>query len=95
MRALLRLFTEGVSRLCDWQLYDGGRERVTFAPLRLPGGEKVSVTRRGAMEVLELLLSQDREDDIFVRWMTWGTAILLLVIWCIQKFDVTGIAHAM
>lgn len=94
MRALLRLCTEGVRRSCDWLLFDERCVRVTFSPLPLPAGEKVSVTRRGAMEVLDLLLSHDFEDDIFVRWMTWGTVILLLVIWCLQRFDATELAYA-
>lgn len=91
---LLRLFTEGVSWSCDWLLLEDSRARVMFMPLRLSGEEKASLRIQGAKEVLELLLSHVGEDNVFVRWMTWGTVMLLLVLWCVQRFDAIGAAMA-
>lgn len=83
-----RLFIEGMSWVCDLLLADESRGQLNFMPLAMPGIEKVDSTKEGAREVLELFLSQDREDDdIFVRMMSWGTLILMFVLWCIKWFD--------
>lgn len=92
--SLLRLFTERLSRVSDTLLFDDRRRRVVFAAFTVPDDERDDVTRRGAKVVLELLLNQDGEDDIFVKLMTWGAVVLILMIWCIKRFDVTGIADA-
>lgn len=83
-----RLFIEGVTWICDLLLGDEGRELMMFMPLRSTGKERVDAGRQGAKEVLDLLLSDDVEDDIFVRMMAWGTLILMLVIWSVKRFDV-------
>lgn len=84
-----RLFIEGVIWVYDLLLADAqSRGQLNSMPLAMPGIEKVDVTKEGAREVLELFLSQDREDDdIFVRMMSWGVLILMFVLWCIKWFD--------
>lgn len=83
-----RLFIEGVTWVCELLLADERQGRLNFMPLATAGIGKVDVQKEGTREVLELFLSQDREDDdIFVRMMSWGTMILMCVLWCIKWFD--------
>lgn len=95
MLFLPRLLTEYLDQLGDWLVSDNHDRQVLFMPERLADADaKADTTRRGAEEVLGLFLSQETEDDIFVRWMTWGVVMLILAIWCITKLDVTVMVHA-
>lgn len=83
-----RLFIEGVSWVCELLLIDERRGQLKFMPLAETGIEKANMRTEGAKEVLDLFLSQDREDDdIFVRMMSWGTLMLMFILWCIKWFD--------
>lgn len=87
MLAWPRRFIESVSWMCDLLLADENRGEIMFMPLTSSYNEKVDMKRHGTKEVLELFLSYDSEDDIFVRMMAWGTLILMLGIWWVKNFD--------
>lgn len=83
-----RLFIEGVSWVCELLLADESRGRLDYMPPAKTGIEQVDLKKEGAKEVLDLFLSQDREDDdIFVRMMAWGSLVLMIALWCIKWFD--------